>query len=455
MTSHGPYPPTAWGCAFGTTLDRNQAIRLGSARASRAGRGALAPAAARNRELHGNHPTHVILAARACREATHLTRSSVFPSAAREARAFPKRRACYPAWIALVLWITILTAWAQPQGHQDAGLVNRAIDRGLAFLARDAVAWKAEHNCSSCHHAALVVWAMNEAKRRDHPPDETVLKDLTKWLTEAGEGKTSLKRPAEVPKAFNTKALYYALGLGSVTNRSEVEQEALNLLLRTVREDQTENGSWASWPETRPPLFGHSDDTVTALATLALMPAAAAGDALAKAAMEQGVAWLEKNETDNDPQSIAMRLVLWTRLGRPRDEWMPLARRIRDRQRDDGGWSQTAEGSSDAWATGQALYALAHAGLPDMEDAISRGRSFLLKTQREDGSWPMASRPQRPGGEGADSLIPITGAGSAWAVLGLVRTGSFLKPGSAGIRAGETHHEETGSKDAGAPRTKS
>jgi hypothetical protein len=28
----------------------------------------------------------------------------------------------------------------------------------------------------------------------------------------------------------------------------------------------------------------------------------------------------------------------------------------------------------------------------------------------------------KPGGEGASSLIPITGGGSAWAVLGLVRS---------------------------------
>ena len=33
----------------------------------------------------------------------------------------------------------------------------------------------------------------------------------------------------------------------------------------------------------------------------------------------------------------------------------------------------------------------------------------------------MTSRPTKPGGEGSTSLIPITGAGSAWGVLGLVR----------------------------------
>jgi hypothetical protein len=68
------------------------------------------------------------------------------------------------------------------------------------------------------------------------------------------------------------------------------------------------------------------------------------------------------------------------------------------------------------------LYALAHAGIKPDEPVIARARAFLIETQREDGSWPMSSRPVKPGGGGAKSLIPITGAGSAWAVLGLIWT---------------------------------
>jgi hypothetical protein len=74
--------------------------------------------------------------------------------------------------------------------------------------------------------------------------------------------------------------------------------------------------------------------------------------------------------------------------------------------------------ASDAWATGQALYALAHAGIKPDEPIIQRGHAFLVGTQRDDGSWPMTSRPAKPGGEGSKSLIPITAAGSAWATLG-------------------------------------
>jgi hypothetical protein len=300
--------------------------------------------------------------------------------------------------------------------------VSATIERGLGFLVKDALAWKEKHNCASCHHAALVVWSMREAKQRGHDVDEPVLADLTKWVAETGEGKTGVPRPAGIPNALNAKAVWFALALGADTKPDVVSQKGLKLLLKTVESDQTENGSWLSWTETRPPIFGNSDESMTALATLAVLPAAAAGDDAAKAVRDKGIKWLAEAKTDDDPQSIAMRLVLWKRLDRPAEEWQPLVRRIKERQNADGGWSQTKDMKSDAWATGQALYALAHAGIKPDEPVIARAQAFLIKTQRDDGSWPMASRPVKPGGDGSKSLIPITGAGSAWAVLGLVRS---------------------------------
>ncbi len=214
----------------------------------------------------------------------------------------------------------------------------------------------------------------------------------------------------------------YALGLESNPQPDAASIEGLKRLLATVKEDQLENGSWASWPETRPPLFGNSDERATIFATLALLPAAARGDDAAKAARDRGVEWLINTKTDDDPQCVAMRIVLWNRLGRPAAECELLVKRIKDRQNADGGWSQTPELACDGWATGQSLYALAHAGIGANDPAIQRGHEFLIKSQREDGSWPMTSRPTKPGGDGSSSLIPITGGGSAWAIIGLARS---------------------------------
>jgi hypothetical protein len=323
--------------------------------------------------------------------------------------------------VILVVFILSGTASAQELRPRPSD-VSAAIDRGLAFLAKDALAWKKEHNCVSCHHAGLVIWSMHEAKLRGHSVDETVLAEMTKWVAESGDGKTGVPRPAGRPKALNAKAVWLALALGADPKPDAVAQKGLKLLLETVKSDQTEDGAWSSWPETRPPIFGNSDESMTALATLALLPVAATGDDSAKSVRDKGVKWLAKTKTDDDPQSVAMRLVLWIRLGRPAEEWKPLAQRIKERQNTDGGWSQTKDMASDAWATGQALYALAHAGIKPDEPVIKRGLAFLIKTQRDDGSWPMTSRPVKPGGEGSTSLIPITASGSAWATLGLVRS---------------------------------
>jgi N-acyl-D-amino-acid deacylase len=304
----------------------------------------------------------------------------------------------------------------------DRAAVQTTITRGLAFLAKDAIAWRDAHNCVSCHHAGMVAWALREAKQAGHAVDDEVLAEMTKWIAESGDGKTSLPRPKDVPKAFNAKAVWFALALGAETKPDTASQQGLSRLLKTVKSDQTDSGAWSWWPETRPPIFGHADESVTALASLALLPAAKSGEGEAKAALGKGIDWLAGRSSDDDAQSLALRLVLWSRLDRPADETDTLVRRITSRQNSDGGWSQAKELPSDAWATGQSLYALGIAGFKSSTVAVARGQSFLAKTQRDDGSWPMTSRPIKPGGDGSKSLIPITGAGSAWGVLGLVRT---------------------------------
>jgi hypothetical protein len=161
---------------------------------------------------------------------------------------------------------------------------------------------------------------------------------------------------------------------------------------------------------------------MTALATLALLPAAQEQDPAATTAVKKSIDWLAKIQHDDNPQSLALRLVIWRRLERPAAEWNPLLERLKKSQNADGGWSQADGMSSDAWATGEALYALAHAEVGPADSIVARAHAFLVRTQQTDGSWPMTSRPTKPGGPGSSSLVPITGAGTAWAVIGLARS---------------------------------
>jgi hypothetical protein len=94
-------------------------------------------------------------------------------------------------------------------------------------------------------------------------------------------------------------------------------------------------------------------------------------------------------------------------------------------QREDGGWGQTDAMDSDAYATGSALVALHQAGgLPTGDPVYQRGVAYLLKTQRDDGSWLVHTR-SKPFQTYYESGFPhgkdqfISMAASAWATAAL------------------------------------
>jgi Squalene-hopene cyclase C-terminal domain len=95
-------------------------------------------------------------------------------------------------------------------------------------------------------------------------------------------------------------------------------------------------------------------------------------------------------------------------------------------QRPDGGWAQLAGMPSDAYATGQALFALNQAGEVAVTDPVyQRGTRFLLQTQDDDGSWFLNKR-ALPGNNYFDAEFPhgqsqyASFAATCWATMALL-----------------------------------
>ena len=142
-----------------------------------------------------------------------------------------------------------------------------------------------------------------------------------------------------------------------------------------------------------------------------------------RAALAKAIAWLDAAKPSDLHQDKVLKLLLGVRSGKTREALQATIGELLALQRADGGWSQTVPGwQSDAFATGQALYALALAGFTAGRPEIRRGIDFLVATQKPDGSWPMLSRSTPDGSPGGAKLLtPITCTASSWAALGLAR----------------------------------
>ena len=87
-------------------------------------------------------------------------------------------------------------------------------------------------------------------------------------------------------------------------------------------------------------------------------------------------------------------------------------------QQDDGGWGWDHTNTSDAFATGVALYAISRCGGINQK-VIEKARAFLIGTQTDNGSWLVPSTKKvRNNKPSATSNY----WGTCWAVIGLVST---------------------------------
>ena len=140
-------------------------------------------------------------------------------------------------------------------------------------------------------------------------------------------------------------------------------------------------------------------------------------------ALSKGITWLESAVPQDLHQDKALKVLMAARIGKSREAMQTTINELLALQRSDGGWSQTVpELKSDAFATGQTLYALSLAGDSAERPEIKRAIDFLIATQLPDGTWPMISRSTPDGSPGSSKLMtPINCAACSWATLGLAR----------------------------------
>lgn len=325
---------------------------------------------------------------------------------------------------ALVGLLISLANEARAEGSIPPGDIRKAVERGIALIENDGVTWMKTQKCATCHHVPLMIWTLNEARQQGYQVNEKVLGEVTAWaLAEKNHAQVFQDLPIDKNKTEKDYLgpLMLALAVGANKERDETTEKERNRLLAHVLSQQAKDGSWDANRGGRPPIHA-SKDVQTSLVYLALADTPVQGDDRWKAQRELSAEWLSRNPPANTHQSLAMRLLVLQRLGKPTEEIMPLLESLLRGQNDEGGWSQSNNMKSDAFATGLAIYTLS--GHQGAQKAIRRAQDFLIQSQQPDGAWLMQSRPSEPTGSGpARYLVPIRLVGVAWATIGLIRTG--------------------------------
>ena len=296
--------------------------------------------------------------------------------------------------------------------------VPEAVTKALGLLEKQSHNFIRIGGCNSCHAQDLPSAAAALARSRGVPAPQSMAQ-----LSVAMAG-TSPERIMDF-NAFGVTSVGWELfdyGMNRVP-----KDEYTDAVVRYIKAMQTADGTWRANESRRPPL-NVGEYQATALAIYALKHFTQTPDqADTDKALARAWGRLEKLQpVAMQDRAFYLMALAWANA--PTAAIDRAVRGLAGMQRADGGWGQMAGLETDAFATGQALYALNAAGKMPVSDAVyQKGVSYLRRTQAADGSWFVKSRsieiqPYFESGFPYGHDQWISAAGTSWAAMALTLT---------------------------------
>ena len=295
---------------------------------------------------------------------------------------------------------------------------REAVTKALAFSQPPATKFLATGGCLSCHAQHLNGLAVSAAKPLAIPAD---------YQLEAREAQaTAVLRGGIEQQLFQVQDP--AAGVDSqefslmqLAASGVAPTLAIDSLVHHVAAMQRKEGDWPNYGAARPPLedggFSHTAKGIRALRLYAIPGRKEEfDDRIARAAV-----WLENAEPRTmEDRTMQILGIAWAGRKAPPDRVQELIAK----QRADGGWGQTDNLPTDAYATGEALWALRESGVPVSDPVYRRGVDYLLRSQQRDGTWHVVTRafsfqPYFQSGFPYDHDQWISQAGTAMATIAL------------------------------------
>jgi hypothetical protein len=308
-----------------------------------------------------------------------------------------------------------------PEPAPPPARIRAAIERSLPLLQKGAAGYADQRQCFSCHNQALPLLALTAARARGFAVDDKEVRRQLRFTADSLANNRAGYRKGRGQGGQADTAGYALLALDAGGWKAD---DTTSAVVEYLLQRDSEVGHWRA--VSRRPPSENSHFTTTYLAVRALRKYGTADQHKRVAArLGRALRWLRAAPA-HDTEDRVFRLRALQRAGAADGEVRAAARELIRTQRGDGGWAQTAELASDAYATGSALAALHEAGgLPVGDPVYRRGARFLLATQLADGSWKVRSR-SRPFQKYLETGFPhgkdqfISCAATGWATLALV-----------------------------------
>ena len=292
--------------------------------------------------------------------------------------------------LALCLFLPILEA----APGTDSPIRNSA-SRAIALIQRSAAGFYKTQDCFSCHDHALPMLAFRMARERGIAVDEAAASQVAaKGLAE--DARSLLAGSRGAGQHDHRHGAVGRLGTdqrrrgGSKAQPRHCRVCPAHRPLAAVRrplDHHRRNGRPNPTASSRLPRRRYAPCNFTCRRNCAKET----GERLARAR-----SWLVSAQP-RDTEDYTFRLFGLYWAGAGATDTGRAVRELLALQRPNGGWAQLPHMQPDAYATGQALVALAEAGgLPVSAAAWQKGLQFLLSTQEDSGSWHVHTRMLSP-----------------------------------------------------------
>jgi ankyrin repeat protein len=273
----------------------------------------------------------------------------------------------------------------------DAPLeLTTAVERSIALLEKSSQRFFEGSGCVSCHAQSITDLAVAEARVKGVRVDAQAAQDRIKMIQTTGFPVDILYEHMDirVPEIV----AYQLAGLSAVGYPPDRMTDAM---ASHIAASQSADGAWHQPFGVQQRPGGEDGDifrTVFSVRSLKAYGPPGRGPEM-QTRIAKARRWLlQAKPVTQEDRNMQLLGLAWADVSG--STLKQLATAILAEQQADGGWRQREGLGSDAYATGETLYALATAGgVAPSDPAYQKGVRFLLTTQRKsDGSWRVETR---------------------------------------------------------------